>query len=150
MTPADRLALADLVHRYAAYVDDRRFECTAALFAETAELVVPNPPEHLEAATHNRGRAGVLAALAPLRELTRTRHEVVGEVYDAAGANTATGRIACVAHHWTVRGTSIADAVWHLRYDDTYRLGAGGWRFARRALTIDAIETPPVRRVRPT
>ena len=147
VSTADRLALTDLVHRYAAHVDDGLFDRAAALFAETAELVVPNPPEHLGPTVHYRGQAGVLDALAPLRGLTRTRHEIVGEVHDL-GAGTATGRIACVAHHWTVRDGTISDAAWHVRYDDTYALGADGWRFTRRALTVDAIETPTVRRVR--
>jgi len=147
VSTADRLALTDLVHRYAADVDDRSFESAAALFAETAELVVPNPPEQLGPTVHHHGRAGVLDALAALGGLTRTRHEIVGEVYELA-AGTATGRIACVAHHWTVRNGTFSDAAWHLRYDDTYALGADGWRFTRRALTIDAIETPTVRRVR--
>jgi hypothetical protein len=38
--------------------------------------------------------------------------------------------------------------VWHLRYDDEYRRTDAGWRIARRALTINAIEARPVRRVR--
>ena len=148
MSTADRLALTDLVHRYAAHVDDGLFDRAAALFAETAELVVPNPPEHLGPTVHYRGQAGVLDALAPLRGLTRTRHEIVGEVHDL-GAGTATGRIACVAHHWT-RGAdaAVTDLVWHLRYDDQYVQTGDGWRIRRRALTLNAIETRPVRRIR--
>jgi 3-phenylpropionate/cinnamic acid dioxygenase small subunit len=38
---ADRAALSDLVHRYAANVDDRQFEAVAELFTGTAELTVP-------------------------------------------------------------------------------------------------------------
>ena len=147
MSLADRLALTDLVHRYAALVDDRQFEKAAALFADTAELIVPNPPEQLGPTVDYRGPAGVLDALAALRGLARTRHEIVGEVYDI-GRGTATGRIACVAHHWSVRDGVIGDAAWHLRYDDAYALDGDDWRFTRRALTIDAIETPTVRRVR--
>ena len=41
---ADRLALADLVHLYAAAVDDRRFEDVVELFTDTAELRLPDPP----------------------------------------------------------------------------------------------------------
>ena len=39
--------------------------------------------------------------------------------------------------------------VWHLRYDDEYRLTDAGWRIGRRALTVNAIETRPARRLRP-
>jgi hypothetical protein len=38
--------------------------------------------------------------------------------------------------------------VWHLRYDDEYLLTDARWLIAHRALTINAIETPPLRRLR--
>ncbi len=38
LNAADRAALADLVHRYAARVDDRQFDSAAELFADDAEL----------------------------------------------------------------------------------------------------------------
>lgn len=146
---ADRAALADLVHRYAAYVDDRDFGRAAALFTATAELILPDPPERLEPVHTHHGPAGVHAALGALRALARTRHEIVGEVYTGAGADSAAGRIAGTAHHWSARGHGFADVVWHLRYDDIYLRGPEGWRIARRALTVDAITTGPVRRLRP-
>ncbi|OOK76924.1 hypothetical protein BZL29_3716 [Mycobacterium kansasii] len=39
--------------------------------------------------------------------------------------------------------------MWHLRYDDEYRLTESVWRIGSRALTINAIETRPVRRLLP-
>ena len=48
MSVADRLALTDLVHLYAAAVDDRRFDDVVELFTDTAELRLPDPPQHLE------------------------------------------------------------------------------------------------------
>ncbi len=44
LSVADRLALSDLVHRYAASVDDRHFDAVAKLFTEDAEWAVPDPP----------------------------------------------------------------------------------------------------------
>jgi hypothetical protein len=38
--------------------------------------------------------------------------------------------------------------VWHLRYDDDYLRTRAGWRIHGRALTINAIATHPVRRLR--
>src|SRR5690349_25133453 len=98
----DRLAVADLVHLYAAAVDDRRFRDVAELFTETAELRLPDPPRELLPVRHWHGWDGVLSALSSLTEVARTQHEVVGEVY-AAGpeADYALGRITAVAHHWT-------------------------------------------------
>ena len=97
----DRMALSDLVHRYAAFVDDREFQHAAELFTDTAQFVLPEPPDVLTPVRRHDGRAGALAALSVLESVTRTRHAIVGEVYTAATPDTAAGRIACVAHHWT-------------------------------------------------
>jgi hypothetical protein len=146
---ADRLALADLVHLYAASVDDRRFRDVLELFTATAELRLPDPPNTLEPVRTNRGRDGVRAAMDALAAVDRTEHAIVGEVY-AAGPEPdyALGRITCIAHHWTRHADQITDLVWHLRYDDEYLRTASGWRIHGRALTINAIETGPVRRLR--
>ena len=148
LTVADRLELMDLVHRYAAAVDDRRFDDVIELFTDTAELVLPDPPRSLEPVISQHGYDGVRAAMATLAAVARTQHEIVGEVY-TDGTDHVRGRIACVAHHWT-RGAdaAVTDLVWHLRYDDQYVQTGDGWRIRRRALTLNAIETRPVRRIR--
>lgn len=149
LTTADRLALTDLVHLYAAAVDDRRFDDVAELFTETAELHLPDPPRALEPVRVHHGRSGVRATLAALADVERTEHAIVGEVYAAGtGPGHALGRITCVAHHWTRRDGMAHDVAWHLRYDDEYAWTSLGWRIHGRALTINAIETPAVRRVR--
>jgi 3-phenylpropionate/cinnamic acid dioxygenase small subunit len=146
---ADRLALADLVHLYAAAVDDRRFADVAELFTETAELRLPNPPRSLEPDRVHRGRPGVLTAMQALARVERTQHAIVGEVYAAqADPDYALGRITCVAHHWSRRDGETTDVVWHLRYDDEYLRTPVGWRIHGRALTVNAIETRPVRALR--
>ena len=145
---ADRLELSDLVHRYAAYVDARRFDNIAELFTATAELVLPKPPEQLAPAIHHNGAAGIIAAMGALAGITRTHHSIVGEVYTAGAGDTATGEITGVAHHWTASGERITDLVWYLRYADEYHRTGPVWRIARRALTIDAIESRTARQVR--
>ncbi len=145
----DRVELLDLVHRYAAYVDDRDLAGAAALFAPDGVLVRPDPPTHLTPVHAVTGPAAVEDALGALRGVPVTVHEVVGAVLDpAAGPNTARGRITCIAHHVTHRDDSWSDLVWHLRYLDDYVRTPHGWRFARRELHIDLIETRPVRRAR--
>ncbi|GBE67253.1 hypothetical protein MFM001_37150 [Mycobacterium sp. MFM001] len=147
---ADRAAVSELVHRYAAGVDDRQFDSVAALFTDTAELAVPDPPGSLEPVHHHRDPGAIRAAIAAVAATARTEHAIVGEVYDdGAAPGTARGRITCVAHHWIQRADEITDVVWHLRYDDEYLRTDDGWRISRRALTINAIETRPVRRLRP-
>jgi hypothetical protein len=146
----DRAALRDLVHRYAAAVDDRQFITAAELFTIGAELIVPDPPDALEPVHVHRGQQAIATAVAAVAGVTRTQHAIIGEVYDEASRpGSARGRIACVAHHWNPSGEEVIDVVWHLRYDDEYTLTEAGWRMSRRGLTIDAIETRPVRRLRP-
>jgi hypothetical protein len=146
----DRAALSDLVHRYAADVDDRQFNSVAKLFTVTAELTVPEPPAALEPIHSHRGQEAIATAVAAVAAVARTEHAIIGEVYDqAARAGTARGRIACIAHHWNQRADEVSDVVWHLRYDDAYELTDAGWRISYRALTVNAIETRPVRRLRP-
>lgn len=150
----DRAALADLVHRYAAGVDDRQFDAVASLFTVDAELIVPEPPNILTPVHPHRGRPAIAKALAAVATVTRTEHAIVGEVYDAdppsvPRSDTVRGRVACVAHHWTQRADDVLDVIWHLRYDDEYVSSANGWRIHRRALTVHAIEARPVRKVLP-
>jgi hypothetical protein len=144
-----RYALHDLVHRYAAGVDDRHFDAVAALFTSDAELSLPQPPDTVEPVHRHHGHRAIRDAISAVATVARTEHAIVGEVYDAGPrADTARGRIACVAHHWTQRADDFVDVAWHVRYDDDYLLTGHGWRIHRRALTINAIETRPVRRVR--
>ncbi|MEB3981701.1 nuclear transport factor 2 family protein [Mycobacterium sp. 663a-19] len=161
ISATDRAALSDLVHRYAAGVDDREFDAVAALFATDGQLIVPDPPGELRPTHPHRGREAIAAAVGAVAAVPRTEHAIVGEVYDvyddmyddmyddAGRHGAARGRIACVAHHWDQRAGEVVDVVWHLRYDDDYKLTDAGWRIARRALTINAIETRPVRRLLP-
>ena len=147
---ADRLALTDLVHLYAAAVDDRRIGDVVELINDTAEFRLPDPPRTHDPLRHSRGRDGIRAAMAALAGIARTEHAIVGEVYaPGTGADYALGRITCVAHHWSIGDDQISDLVWHLRYDDEYLRTRSGWRIHGRALTINAVETRPIRRLRP-
>ncbi|MCV7088632.1 nuclear transport factor 2 family protein [Mycobacterium interjectum] len=146
----DQVALSDVVHRYASNVDDGQFDSVVALFTEEAELVLPEPPAELEPVHCHRGREAIAVAVAAVAAVTRTEHAIIGEVYDdGPRPGAARGRVACVAHHWSRRGDEVVDVVWHLRYDDDYRRTDAGWRIARRALTINAIETRTARKLLP-
>lgn len=149
LSATDRLAVADLVHVYAAAVDDRRFDDVVELFSETAELRLPDPPHVLEPVIVKQGRPGVAEAMAALRAVQRTEHAIVGEVYaEGPEPGYALGRITCVAHHWTATDDGATDVVWHLRYDDEYVRTPMGWRIHGRRLTINAIETRAIKRLR--
>jgi hypothetical protein len=127
----------DLAHRYAAAVDDRDFAAVAALFAPDAVLVTPRPPKVLDPVDEHVGPEGVLAAMGALAGVPRTFHAVVGAVYDGT-----CGRIACEAHHLTqAEDGAVTDHVWLVRYLDDYVETSEGWRFARREVHVDAVET---------
>jgi hypothetical protein len=147
----DRAALSDLVHRYAARVDNRQFDLVTGLFTPDAELILPDPPATLDPVRRQHGQAAISAAVAAVASTIRTQHAIVGEVYDAgARPGAARGRIACIAHHWVRHDDQTRDVIWHLRYQDEYQRTADAeWRIHRRALTIDAIDTRPIRQVRP-
>jgi hypothetical protein len=150
LSATDRAALSDLVHRYAADIDDRQFDAAVTLFTEGAELALPDPPTTLEPVRRHRGRAAISAAIAAVATTIRTEHAIVGEVYDSgARPDHALGRIAGIAHHWIQHDDEIRDVVWHLRYDDEYQRTDAGWHICRRVLTINAIENRPVSRLRP-
>ncbi|ORW11309.1 hypothetical protein AWC16_11275 [Mycolicibacter longobardus] len=150
LSVASQLELSELVHRYAGYVDARRFDELAELFTADAELVLPNPPDHLEPCVRHRGHAGVRDAMSALSAVTRTHHGIVGEFYTGqASGDVATGAVTGVAHHWVDSGGKFIDHVWYLRYSDTYRRVEQAWRIAVRELSIDAIESRPAWQVRP-
>lgn len=135
MTPDDRFALHDLVHRYAAYVDDRELDRAAALFALEGELVPPGAAAAV-------GRPAVRAALAGVERVGATRHTVTGIVLDRTGPHVVVGRVSAEAHHLT----GDTDHVWHVVYRDVYRRLDGRWHFARRALTVEFTEDRAVSR----
>jgi hypothetical protein len=147
----DRAALSDLVHRYAARVDDRQFDLAVDLFTPDAELLLPDPPATLAPIRQQHGHGAISAAIATVASTIRTQHAIVGEVFDTdLSPGVARGRIACIAHHWVRHEEQTRDVTWHLRYEDEYRRVADAeWRIRFRALTIDAIDTRPIRQVRP-
>ena len=120
------------------------------LFADDAELILPEPPEVLTPVRSHRGPAAIADALAAATGVGRTHHAIDSEVYTPESDDrVAHGRIGATAHHWSRRSPDdIADVVWYLRYDDEYVRDGSSWVLRQRALTIDAIETRSARRLR--
>ncbi len=150
---ADAVLLADLVARYALYADERDIPRLTGLFTPDGVLVLPDPPRALGPVLTRTGHEEIAAAMTALESLTMTFHALAGQVVDPGPEpGTATGAVACAAHHLSVRDSvrddGPSDLVWHLRYADSYRRHDGAWRIARREVRIDWIETRPVRRVR--
>ncbi|GAA3093629.1 nuclear transport factor 2 family protein [Streptosporangium carneum] len=149
LTAEDRGLLADLVARYALFADNQDIAALARLFTDDGVLVLPEPPKTLGPALTHTGHDEILRAMSSLERIPVTFHALVGQVFDAGPEPlTATGTVACAAHHLTARAGEPSDLVWHLRYRDRYRREGGTWRIAHRAIQIDWIETRPVRRWR--
>lgn len=143
----DRLALRDLVDRYATTVDRRQPEATAELFVPDGELCIfergkPDPVRE------RVGRPAIAAAMKGLERYDVTLH-VVGNHTAVIDGDTATGETYCLAHH--VRDVEQPDGpaqpydfVMHIRYLDRYRRTDDGWRIERRELQIELTEDRPV------
>jgi hypothetical protein len=142
-TTDDRLELTELVARYAAAVDMRRFPDAAALFVPDGVLISPDPPRSLAPSVRAEGVAGILAAMEPLAELSGTFHHLTGSVFVLTGPSSAAGRTTCEAHHLQA-GDAPQSFVWHLVYDDEFVRTQHGWQFAYRVLTIRMIEVRPI------
>lgn len=140
---ADRIALSELVDRYAALVDDGDFSGAADLFTEDAVLRQPRPPHSLEPTDEVCGREALVHNFGQLRALRATQHAVVGRLFGADAEDRATGRIACIAHHVSGDAT-LVDHAWHLTYLDRYRRVDGRWLIAERILRLHWIERRPV------
>lgn len=145
MSTQDRLAVTDLVHRYAAYVDSGLITEASELFTEDAELVIPRPPESLTPIDAFTGRQEIAQALSRVLRLDGTFHEIVGHVIDPVNDGIIRGRTASVAHHFI----SGKDDQWHVHYKDSYRRTASGWRIARRAYTVHSMRTVAIRHPAP-
>jgi len=145
LTDADRSALTDLVHRYAAGVDDRDLSAVAGLFCPDGVLVVPDDPVGSTSSTVHAGRESVESALEQVRALPATMHAVVGIVLEAGPDPVeASGRVACIAHHVVARHDGTRGETWHVVYRDQYRRTAAGWRIASRELQVQFVERRPV------
>lgn len=148
LTAADRIALHDLVARYAALVDARDFAGVSDLFCADAVLRTPAPPSRLGPANDLHGRTAIVAELQRLEGFVSTFHGALGVVLDPVDgdADQAEGIITAIAHHVSLNDDGPRDLVWHLRYRDAYRRDGGRWRIAERAITIATIETRALKR----
>lgn len=148
LSPDDRWALTDLVHRYAALADDRAATALADLFLADGVLVSPDPPRELAPVHEARGHEAIATAITGLSALRLTVHAVAGIVLDPQTDDHVRGRTTATAHHVTEHDGALRDVVWHLRYLDDFRRTPHGWRIARRELHLDLIESRSVAHAR--
>jgi uncharacterized protein (TIGR02246 family) len=123
----DRLALRDLVTRYARIPDDRDYDLVYEIFTRDAELVGPG-----------FALAGVEQIREAMRAIERyhaTLHCVHNQLVQLRG-DEADGETYCVANHLYEADGRPHKLDWGIRYKDHFRREARGWRIARRELSV--------------
>jgi SnoaL-like protein len=137
----ERIALRELVDRYASAVDGRRLDEVAGLFAEDGTLFVHGPTDEVEARRVYAGRSEIRRALDGLGRFRSTHHLVGGHLVSLDG-DRMTGETYCQASHVYDTDEGPRIYVLTIRYQDTY-VHDGRWRFAERRERVDWAEDRP-------
>ena len=145
LTTADVVGLRQLVDAYADAVDRLDDTRLAQLFTDEGTLVVQTDDGPIE----NEWTGSELPrSLEQLRSYHRTLHHVGGAVVEATD-NGATGRVACLAHHYQKTANGPVDLVMMVRYHDRYSKDQGAWRIDERRVAVQWTElhsAHPIRR----
>jgi hypothetical protein len=141
---ADRIALRDLVERYALAVDARDIDTVVHLFTEDGVMLSHLMPGTEGTPLERRGHEQLRRALElGLGQYKRTTHVIGGQVIEFEG-DESVGAVECLAHH--VYGTDEGDdrlLIMAIRYHDRYTQREGPWRFAERRLRLEWREDRP-------
>ena len=125
---ADRFELRTLVEAYAFAVDARDKERLVDLFMPDGVMAM-GPRELV-------GPEGVVKAIDMLNKHYPRSMHFVGNHDVTVDGDAATGLVYCLAHHIFGDDEERKDRFVAVHYDDRYVRTGGGWRFARRDLTI--------------
>jgi ketosteroid isomerase-like protein len=125
-TTSDRVALRDLVQAYAEGCDTKNAALLRSCFTENAVLTVHWVDRDATSMVFPDGAEQIPRGLA---RYDLTFHFIGNHRVEIDG-DDATGHTYCFAHH--IRGTD--DHIMAIRYDDTYRREADGWKIAERHL----------------
>lgn len=123
----ERLALRDLVTRYAGIPDDRNYALVDEVFTEDAVLIGPG--------FSLAGREQIREGMAAIEQYSATMHSVHNHSVEISG-DRARGLTYCVANHLHEVEGVAHKLDWGVRYNDEYRREARGWRISRRELQL--------------
>ena len=130
--------LHDLAFRYAQAVDRRDANKLLSVFtADGAVMGYGDNPISF------RGEAGLRDMTEKLSAFRMTMHNVFNQIFETDASGNITGETYCVASHilpgkdWRVMDMAI-------RYHNSYRQQADGWRFFERRLEVLWVETRAV------
>lgn len=123
----DRMALRELVYRYAKLIDDRAFDDIPSVFTDDAILTGPGYAM--------AGYAELRDGLRQIETYSATLHCVHNQLVEITG-DEARGETWCVANHLYETDGVARKLDLGIRYDDRYRREHGTWRIARRRLEL--------------
>ncbi|OHU78678.1 nuclear transport factor 2 family protein [Mycobacteroides chelonae] len=141
----DRLAIQDLVARYASAADRRDLDALVALFAAEAEFVRPPALLRKGDTALLTGRQAIADSIVTALKPLHATYHLIGQQTADINGDTATGEVYCMAHHIYLRGEEYRDNAMAARYLDTYERGPAGWLFTRREPVVVFSEDRPVR-----
>jgi len=143
VTVEDRLALRELVDRYAAAADRRDTEMFHSLWWHGAELAVHRDGPDRAATSLLRAPEDLDHVIERLSRHHRTLHLITNHLVEISDDDddVATGEASCTAHHITLadpaeEGGPANDHIMTIRYVDRYRRANRHWRFEHRAVNL--------------
>jgi 3-phenylpropionate/cinnamic acid dioxygenase small subunit len=132
---ADRIELAQLVHRYADAVDNAKTEQFIDVFHPDGRLVMI-PAGAAEPASIRDGQEELATTPADLAaQYTQAVHQVSNHLVDVDG-DVASGTLLCTARLVTVEGDRVTELVHIAGYQDRYERREGVWRIREREVRI--------------
>ncbi|KAK5988435.1 hypothetical protein PT974_12590 [Cladobotryum mycophilum] len=142
----DRLAIRQLIDRYAQCADRRLAEEQMALFTHNAHFMVFMGGQGQPVTQELHTREDLRPVFEALRAYTHTMHfNGHSTMTIGADGNTASGESYCIAHHIIDKDGQRTVFVAHLRYHDVVKKQAdGAWLFAERKLFLDWSESRPI------
>jgi len=137
---ADRLAIRELIDRYAHCADRRDAKGQMSLFTTDTNFIVFMDSQKAEPTYELKGRESLAPVFDNLNIYQATTH-FNGQSTISIDGNTATGESYCIAHHLTVTEDKRTLMIASIRYLDIFSKQDGAWLFAERKLMVDWTET---------
>ena len=123
----DRLALRELVDRYARIPDDRDYALVDVLFTEDGTLVGPG--------FELVGRENIRQGMQAIERYSATLHSMHGHLAEIRG-DKASGDTWCIANHIHEKAGLPHKLDWGIRYKDRYQRRDAGWQISHRELVL--------------
>ncbi|KAM0250724.1 hypothetical protein ACHAQJ_008479 [Trichoderma viride] len=141
----DRIAIRQVIDRYAHCADRRLADEQMSLFAEKINFAVYMQGEGTQASQVVEKREDLRPVFEFLRGFTNTTHFNGQSTIDIGpDGKTASGETYCVAYHLSEKDGQRQLYVANLRYQDILEKGDDGvWLFSERKLYLDWSETRP-------